>query len=73
MIANQNRGKKMTVSDISVASALELSRPKTSGPSVNMHVVQNNRSTVPNFEKMRKQIEGKESDSEKDLIRVDQA
>ena len=41
-----------------ISSALEVSRPKTSGPTVNVHVVRQFRASAPDYEQMRKEIMG---------------
>ncbi len=41
-----------------VGAALEATRPKTSGPSVNVHVVRSPRHVEPDFERMRREIAG---------------
>lgn len=41
-----------------VGAALEATRPKTSGPSVNVHIVRSNRVHVPDYERMRQEISG---------------
>lgn len=44
--------------NFAIASALEVSRPKTSGPSVNVHVVKTQRFLGPDFDRMKEQIQG---------------
>jgi hypothetical protein len=47
------------VDRIATASALEVSRPKTSGPAVNVHIVRVQRFEGPDYEKMREQIQNR--------------
>lgn len=50
----------MSSFDVAVAAAIDVSRPKTSGPSVNVHVVRSPTYSAPDYEKMRDQIQGQE-------------
>lgn len=48
----------MSTFDVAVAAAIDVSRPKTSGPSVNVHVVKSPKVTAPDFDRMKNQIQG---------------
>lgn len=50
----------MSSFDVAVAAAIDVSRPKTSGPTVNVHVVRSPRVSQPDFERMKNQIQGTE-------------
>lgn len=43
-----------------VTAAIDASRPKTSGPTVNAHVVRSPKVSQPDFEQMKNQIKGAE-------------
>jgi hypothetical protein len=43
---------------IAAAAVLEATRPKSSGPSVNVHVMRSQREVPPDYDKMRQQIQG---------------
>lgn len=48
----------MTAFELAYASTCDLTLPRTSGPSVNVHVMKAQPVPAPNYEKMREQIEG---------------
>lgn len=56
----------MSSFDVAVAAAIDVSRPRTSGPSVNVHIVRSPRVNTPDYDRMKEQIQGTDSKETED-------